>query len=203
MRVFAICSPCDYFGVHMQKQIAANRKANPWIFDIIKNEHSIEPLQNCVIKRPDWTLVMHSVKTCAQNRNGSMCKYLIVFHDENLQSLRSLRGCHIPLLKEIWTVVCHSMRTQPARFGLSKKPESLYIYFHYWPSVFQLHAHVVLHNSHRSSSRCHEFKNVIHNLMRDDKWYSKALIMTPYNRTIQRQEGAHAIENLTDDFAKD
>lgn len=177
----AICTPSSYFSSHMQQLIKKNRLENEWIFDIIRNEHKIEPIQNCVIKMPEWTLVVH--------QSDSRPKYLVVFHDESLQSMRDLRGKHVPLLVSIYKHISAAFKANPQHFKLKTKPELCRIYFHYWPSVFQLHAHVVFYSSQHSNARCHEFKHVIRNLIKDGEWYSKAMMITPYNRTITSHSG--------------
>ena len=187
MRTCAICTPEIYNSEDMQRQILDNRKANPWIFDIIHNKHNIEPRKNCIIKRPEWTLVMHRVKhNSEKEKANSVWKYLIVFHDENLHSLRHLREQHINLLKEIKKVVTTAMQMRPESFHLTRRPNTVHVYFHYWPSVFQLHAHVVTQDCYRPVYRCHDFKHVIRNLSRDGEWYKKAMLMTTFNRTIQK-----------------
>jgi len=113
---------------------------------------------------PDW-LLARDLHRGADNR------YLVVFTDPALFSIRDLRADHVPVLR---AVAAHIKRWLPAQ-----EPENhakYHSYFHYMPSVFQLHMHVSMRRS-PDSLRVHRVHHVMRNLAQHPAWYKDALIL--------------------------
>lgn len=161
-------------------KIMANRKQHRWIFDIIDNKYEIEPIENLVMQEDGWSLIFEPTQR----------KLLVVFKDTDLKTLRDLRGKHVAMLEEIRYSVKNKIKADWHLFDLQAEPRHIDFYFHYWPSVYQLHAHVKLTQG-RTSDRCHSFRHVIRNLKQNSNWYEDALILyTPArNDKSERRDG--------------
>ena len=116
----------------------------------------------------------------ACSRSGCDVRYLVVFKDTALRTIRDLRQHHLPLLREINTRVRAWLReTQQGCFGM---------YFHFLPSVFQLHLHVRDKSFSRKHVRMQPLQNVMGNLAKTSMYYKDALIMTKYCKMFQKAE---------------
>lgn len=166
-----ICSPEDYYGHPFSKFVAHELRAdkNKWIYDIIKTG-VLSKHEQVFIDRAEWCL-------CVDKHHGHDLRYLVVFKNESLKTLRDLRECHIALLQEVYATV-HSWLQ-------SKHKNKYYMYFHYMPSVFQLHLHVNANVQHINWDRAHLLSTVTSNLRKDSEYYAKALILTKMCKTIR------------------
>ena len=116
----------------------------------------------------------------ACSRSGCDVRYLVVFKDTALRTIRDLRQHHLPLLHEINTRVRAWLReTQQGCFGM---------YFHFLPSVFQLHLHVRDKSFSRKHVRMQPLQNVMGNLAKTSMYYKDELIMTKYCKMFQKAE---------------
>jgi hypothetical protein len=109
-------------------------------------------------------------------------RYLVIFKDESLCTLRDLRAEHTGVLQHIQEVV--------RKFLYKQHPKTWHLYrifFHYMPSVFQLHAHVSARRNSPAKSRQHYLLQVLQNLSRDSMFYHKCLIITSISHQIRRQ----------------
>ena len=101
---------------------------------------------------------------------------LVLFTRPELTSLRSLRGEHVELLREVRGRVEEVLGQ---KFGL--RGEECRMYFHYPPTFYRLHIHV-MHLALESLScrveRCHDFETVIDNLQSIGDYYQKATLNT-------------------------
>jgi hypothetical protein len=70
----------------------------------------------------------------------------------------------------------------------TRHKKSFHMFFHYMPSVFQLHLHVTSKFQYINMNRAHFLKRVVKNLQRDSEHYAQALILTSSCRTIRRAE---------------
>jgi hypothetical protein len=165
-----ICSPHDYYSVCNQDSIArlCARDNRQWIYALISAGMSAHD-EVVMTETAQWLL-------CLDKHPGEDTRYLVVFRDLALKTIRDLRGRDVPMLLEMLA----SVRAQM----LARHPEwaRCQVYFHYYPSVYQLHAHVCEDSAHASarkaSCRCHEVGHVVRNLRTDPQWYAKALILT-------------------------
>ncbi len=176
---WTICSPHEYFGAAFQEKIAGNRthKAQRWIFDLISGR--VGEGETVYIDRAQWMLVLSNKPVASQ----SEARYLVVFKDTCLHSIRNLHGRHLELLDEVEAAVCAFLRKRHANH------RKFQCYFHYMPSVFQLHMHVCLPRT-SDAGRVHPLGLVRRNLGARHNWYRDALILCPAQRPL-RSHGAH------------
>lgn len=91
--------------------------------------------------------------------------YYLAFFKNKIDSIRDLTGSDIPMLKEVNANI------------KSIVGENYHIYFHYLPSYYWLHLHVVNidKKDHLLTSRCHVLETVISNLEIDSDYYKKVI----------------------------
>ena len=164
---------CDGSSLTPEK-ISENLKKNKWILDIIHNEFCIEPLSNLILQEKDWSLIYEPGQR----------KLLVVFKDLALSTIRDLRSQHIGMLEDVMRKVRKKIVADWQELGLTSEPMNIDFYFHYWPSVYQLHAHVKL-TSARPADRCHMFQHVIRNLKAKSMWYRDAVILYSPSRSAK------------------
>lgn len=151
----------------MQKFIASEISRKQWPYDVIEGRSEAE----FVIRKTKDYLILPDME------RFESFHWLILFTDVLLKSMRSLRGEHLPLLHEVRNVV---KRMNPTAM----------VYFHYPPSVWQLHLHIVNASSGlRTTSdmqRVHFLEDVISNIEIDSEYYAKATLsfVLPENHDI-------------------
>jgi hypothetical protein len=101
----------------------------------------------------------------------------VIFKDEDLMTIRDLREQHLPMLEEIYSTVL--------RWIESKHRQKYFLYFHYMPSVFQLHLHVNSNQQHINASRAHFLSTVLRNLRQNSEHYKTALILSSWCKTMK------------------
>ena len=190
-----ICSPCEYYSKLNQEYIAklCARENRQWIYTLIDTGSNTN--NEIVMKETaDWLL-------CLDKHPGDDTRYLVVFRDLKLQTIRDLRQKDAAMLREVGVSVRLQMRERHPDWA------GCVVYFHYYPSVYQLHAHVCEDKStghvRASSCRCHYIANVVRNLEQDSQWYSKALILTrklrysfrPSFPVVPRPLAVHALQD--------
>jgi len=121
---------------------------------------------------------------CLDKHPGEDTRYLVVFRELALKTIRDLRGQDVPMLLEMLASVRAEM--------LARHPQwaDCQVYFHYYPSVYQLNTHVCEGaegaSTRKASCRCHDVGHVVRNLRADPLWYSKALILTNRPKNVFR-----------------
>jgi len=157
-----ICAPETYYDAEFQKVVLENRRQNKWIFDLIDVPNC--PGEKVYHSTLEWLLARDLHK-------GTDNRYLVVFKDKELHSIRELRSKHIGTLKAVVEFLAQWLPEQEPlhhnKYGM---------YFHYMPSVFQLHMHVSMRKS-PESFRAHHIHHVLRNLHSHDAWYKDALIL--------------------------
>lgn len=169
-----ICHPDQYYSEIMTKyrQRQCTDSANQWIYKIIDNSHSSD--ETIIYRTDQWCL-------CEDRHTGSDLRYLVIFADKTLQTIRDLRRRHVHMLREI----------QDFLVEWGAKTENMlnsHVYFHYMPSVFQLHLHVVSGFSMKSTYRAQPLQCVIRNLCQNSNHYMNALILTRNCKNWKRYE---------------
>jgi len=179
-RVSSICCPTLFAGAAFQSKIAANRSSTNqrWIFELINGQFRAN--ENVFIDEEAWMLVQ------GHSHTGHEMRYLIVFKDLSLHTIRDLRQAHVPILLDAWRKVKQYVS---ARHGADA---SFQFYFHYMPSVFQLHMHVCM-SSTLDMNRTQRLSCVLRNIRAVDTWYRDALILFASPR-----QGRANVENLAD-----
>jgi hypothetical protein len=158
----SICAPEAYYGAEFQRLLEQNRRQNQWIFDLATLPHC--PGETVYHSASEWLLARDL-------HRGADSRYLVVFRDPGLYSIRDLRAQHLRVLADVAKFL---RRWLPAQ-----EPEhhaKYHLYFHYMPSVFQLHMHVAMRRA-PESFRAHHLRHVLRNLKRDGDWYRDALIL--------------------------
>jgi diadenosine tetraphosphate (Ap4A) HIT family hydrolase len=175
-----ICSPDLYYGPAFQSFVASECRAtsSKWIYDIIDGTFCPKREQ-VFIQKPEWCL-------CADQHQGSDPRYLVIFKDTNLKTIRDLRQSHLQLLAEI--------NAEVRAWLDSRQAKGFKMFFHYMPSVFQLHLHVTAKTQYINMSRAHFLPLVMKNLQRSSEHYAQALIMTSACRTIRRAETHETVQ---------
>ena len=188
-----------------------NSSDKQWIFDLIAKSNGLasnskEPIiMNC-----DAWFMCHNILTKEQNKekqemldqDQNSCaqitpitqsnskrdrydkepRYLVIFKDTKLCTLRDLRIQHAGILRHMQEKILEFLHHHHA------KTWHLYrIFFHYLPSVYQLHAHVSARRNSLSKSRQHHVTHVLKNLQRDTDFYKKCLIITSLGHNLRRQ----------------
>ena len=169
-----ICSPEDYYGRPFLNFVNSEywSQKNRWIYSIIERGF-MSKNEKVFIDNDDWCL-------CADKHHGSDLRYLIVFKDSQLKTIRDLRAYHIPILENIMDTVSQWLSTRHA--------QKYYFYFHYMPSVLQLHLHVNSNTLHINHDRAHFLQTVLRNIRRNSEHYKNALILTKYCQTLRRAQ---------------
>ena len=183
MKDVFICSPEQFYDVETQEYIHS-RCRDPdkqWIYGLIGGgggvnkgdpvaaRHAFAQSQHeCVfIDAAQWML-------CKDIHPGRDMRYLVVFKDPLLTTIRALDSSHLPLLRDVRSQVkafllLHHGRADAAGFQL---------FFHYMPSVYQLHAHVSTHVLSSQIVRRHYIRDVVRNIAARSAHYQEALILT-------------------------
>lgn len=135
-----------------------------WIFNIIDHKSESEDIiyeNNDVIIIPDYKW----------NRDNKSLHVLGIYKDKSLFSIRELNNSHIKILEES---IKDGKKIIEEKYGFDSN--NLIIYFHYYPSVWQLHIHF-MNNKYISESyslpRAHLASTVIENLKIDSEYYRK------------------------------
>lgn len=176
-----VSCPCEFYSSRMQAFIENECRLprNQWIYKIIQGD--LENTDERVfIDRPEWCL-------CLDKHSGTDVRYLVVFKDTTLKTIRNLAQHHVQMLEDI--------RAQVLAWLNLQGKEKYNLYFHYMPSIFQLHMHVREKTFFRRHIRIQPLRNVIENLRKDTNHYSNALILTKHCKTIQKSE-THKIVGL-------
>jgi m7GpppX diphosphatase len=98
-------------------------------------------------------------------------KILAFFKDPRLYSIRSLTGDHIKLLENVKEISCKIIKKTH-----NVDENQLKLFFHYRPTIWQLHLHfnsLFLKNTSSSIERAHSYYSIIENLKLDSDYYKK------------------------------
>lgn len=169
-----ICSDVEYKSPAFQRFMQSERSAaySRWIFDLIDNRFH-KNNEQVFIDNGAWCL-------CADKHNGHDARYLVVFKDRSLRTIRDLRHSHLGLLEHIQSTVNAWLKT--------RHPHRYCMYFHYMPSVFQLHLHVNSCTQYINRHRAHFLTTVMRNIDRESEHYARALILTKMCKTLKKAE---------------
>ena len=181
-----VCSPEDYQRMSNFIQGECVDVNNRWIYQIIdKQWHYLD--EDVFLDTEHWVMVKNKYHASATD-----FRLLIIFKDKSLKTIRELRGKHVPLLKQISASVTHFMQCNNV--------EDFFMYFHYLPSVFQLHLHVHANSTYvqkisKQNDRIHPLHTVVHNLQCNSEHYAQALILT---KSCKMRHRAEILEKKTD-----
>lgn len=145
-----------------------------WIYNLIESRYS-DNEEQVLIENDEWCM-------CIDKHPGDDTRYLVVFKDTSLRTIRDLCKSDIDML----TVMYRRLR---AYFLKEGNTLPLNWYFHYMPSVFQLHLHINNKSISHLNVRTHRLAHVVRNLKIDGDWYKKALILTNRGRLLKSDTG--------------
>lgn len=174
-----ICSPERFDGWDTQdyirqRQLDADKQ---WIYNLIAYSGSQDEKyanEEVFINDSEWML-------CKDIHPGRDTRYLVVFKDLRLSTIRALDASHLALLQDVRTRVRDFLILQ---HGLLEADDYKF-FFHYMPSVYQLHAHISMHSMPPQVVRRHYLSHVIKNIQKDTDHYKKALILTSSGRKMR------------------
>lgn len=100
---------------------------------------------------------------------------------KDIRTIRDLRSIHLPLLYNILNQTKSEIASH-----LNISPYRISIYFHYLPSFYHLHCHVVPQGMHTNDyiGRGHLLEEVIRNIQSDGDYYAKATISIEVADTV-------------------
>ena len=169
-RQATICTPEAYYDPDFQTLLAENRRQNRWIFDLIDTPNC--PGEKIYHDAHAWLLARDV-------HRGVDSRYLVVFKGKDLFSMRDLRAQHLGVLQDVVAFLKEWLPLQePVHHS------KYHMYFHYLPSVFQLHMHVSMRRS-PDSLRVHRVHHVIRNLGQHAAWYKDALILCQSTNSLK------------------
>ena len=171
-RLYSICSPDVFFSPEFVQQIAANRSdpQQQWIFNLIKGQ--VTQTEVVCLDADEWMLVKRVPPSTEAHR------YLVVFKDLDLHTIRDLRQRHLPMLRQMQREVRRWLARHEPKHGQYR------LYFHYIPSVFQLHLHVCC-TPPVDPARRQDLPGLIRNIEELDTWYRDALMLFSSGRDIE------------------
>lgn len=173
MKEIAVCSPEIYSSAEMQEYIAQKTKDKDkqWIYSLIDGKYSDEEL----VYRDDKDFMI-----CRDIHPGSDKRYLVIFKDRKLKTIRDLDQSHVPMLERVNQAVRDFLSVEHREDGRKYR-----IFFHYTPSVFQLHAHVTMMNAHHQNTRIQPLHLLVRNLKESSTWYKDGLILISLCRSMK------------------
>lgn len=123
--------------------------------------------------QPQWEIQTRKgiLKPCHRPRGSA--SWLVIFTDPALKTLRDLEQSHVDILRSM-LVDTYSLAWKE----YDASPEEVLTYFHYHPTVYRLHVHVIIRPSSmfptRDVLRMHPVPEVISNICMDSEFYAKA-----------------------------
>lgn len=174
MKDLALCTPEIFYTPKMQQFIMnrCNDIDKQWIYFMIA-EKPLGENEQIFETHEEWIL-------CKDVHQGNDFRMLVIFKDVELKTIRDLRQEHIPLLLTIKREVKRYLRQIQ-----NIEVDSYKIYFHYTPSVYQLHAHVSIPGQFYNNWRTHNINYVISNLRKDTFYYRNAILIFSMNKSIK------------------
>lgn len=139
-----------------------------WVINIFKG---ISEANRIIYNNNDYVLLPNMNYT---NDVINELHCLILFKNPMLMSIRDLRKTDIDLLDASYK---NSLEQIEKRYGLAKN--KIIAYFHYYPTVWQLHMHLVnidYKQANSSIEYSHNIINVIRNLKLDSMYYANATL---------------------------
>jgi hypothetical protein len=148
------------------KELNIEQIDKTWIYNII--DHKAE--SNDIIFENSDIIIIPDYKW---DQNLKNLHILGIFKEKNLSCIRDLKGNMINILEDS---IKNGKKIIKEKYNI----ENLIIYFHYRPSVWQLHIHFMNAESNDKKSfslpRAHLASTVIDNLKNDTDYYCKAIL---------------------------
>ena len=152
----------DYINNILPRALKINNKQ--WLIDIFNNTTTKKLLHDdkdfILINDIQWN-----------GKDIYELKILAFFKDPSLYCIRSLTGDHIKLLENVKEISCKIIKKI-----YNVDENQLKLFFHYRPTIWQLHLHfnsLFLKNTSSSIERAHSYYSIIENLKLDSDYYKK------------------------------
>lgn len=162
-------TPEEYFS---QTRMWAQTLPKKWVEKIFNKESEQDRVWE---DNPNYVLVPDKGWTGYQAEDLHL---LAIFKRQDLLSIRDLKDSDCQLLQ-----TCHDQACKMIKDKHQLEMNQLKIYFHYYPSTWQLHIHFVnmVHRSNSSIEQAHNFSYVIQNLSLGVSYYQKVTLQTKIN----------------------
>ena len=174
------CTPEIAFSPRMLRYIQSQQQhtRKQWVYEILDKKREVE----CVLYEDEHIVLLPDTEV-----KDASCQVnlLAIFKDKSLHTIRNLEGKHVPMLRSVLSK-CLAHIVETTGVGLS----NVMAYFHYLPSVFQLHAHFCApYGQYTTLDVCkvHTIENVISNLLIDPSYYQKVTLTTVVVGSIELQ----------------
>lgn len=144
------------------------KKNKQWVYDLFEGKKE----KDKVLYQDEDFVLVPDIKW--DGKNKWELRVVAFFKKEGLYSIRELTADNIDLLERVKEKSCEIIKK---KFDLTE--EQLKIYFHYRPTVWQLHMHFVclfLKSPASSIERSHSVYSVIENMKIDPNYYQKVKI---------------------------
>ena len=155
----------DYISNILPEGLTRNRQ---WIYDIFDGKKE----QDRILYQDDDFVLIPDIKW--DGKEKWELRVVAFFKDKKLHSMRDLTADNLELLEKVKNI---GSKIINEKFKLDEN--QLKIFFHYRPTVWQLHMHFhCLFLKHTSSSieRAHSIYSVIENLKLDTDYFKKVKI---------------------------
>jgi m7GpppX diphosphatase len=154
----------DYLNLLAQRDADKDR----WVYNILDGTAE----QDNIIYKDDHLIVIPNYTWNGIDKDKM---HILVFAtDKSLRSIRSLRGDHVQLLQHMKDVATKVIMEKYGHSG-----DILKMFFHYIPSTYHLHLHVVLASNRECNSSVeysHELSSVIYNLTIKTDYYQEIVL---------------------------
>jgi len=150
---------------YLNLKIKDNLKEKEWIYNII--DHLAE--SDDIIFEDTNIIIIPDYKW---NKDKDDLHILGIFKDKKLRSIRDLNESHIEILS---LSIQNGINIIKTKYNI----DNLVIYFHYHPSVWQLHVHFMntkCNSESRLIPRAHLAHILIQNLKIDTNYYKKIIL---------------------------
>lgn len=178
--VFNIVETQDVYLKHRVPIINKQKKKLGWIYNIFDGSKE----QDKVLFQDSDFCVVYDYKYNPKIHSLDRFHLLVIFKDNDLNSLRDVDGKHVQLLHRAQNRIHEIVRSS----NLSEN--GCLTYFHYPPTFYQLHLHVVASNNKLSDSksdRAHILQNVLYNIHLKHDYYQKADIVIRLNQSEHKE----------------
>jgi len=176
----------DVYREKVVPYLQKNSFSLQWVYNILERKKEVE---NILYEEQGEKLGFMLCKDMKWDLKSTQDLHaLVMVHDRSLRSLRDLRQEHLPLLRNIRE---KSIKFLEEKFGLGEG--KLLIYFHYPPSYYHLHIHIVALTFENppggGCQRGHLIDHVISNLEICSEFYEKATLCY----TVRKNDALHEI----------
>ena len=193
-RTEVVSIPETYFDADSQHRMTLKRQQadHKWIFDLLDG---VALDEHVFIDTAEWML-------CRDRHPGPEERFLVVFKDTSLYTIRDLNDTHVPMLMHVQRECRRFLSTHRCRHGPRHGgTEDWRLYFNFMPSVLQLHLHVS-RTTQLYSSRVQPLSCVVRNLLAHPCHYQTCLLLTGYTTRPQDSRGGLCRAESTGDHAE-